>query len=305
MGIKQDYTASLNAIAARYGKMEDATIEKIWRLLDRTRAEINQRILSASESDLHNLRLQKDQINDLLVQFSERANTDLQRAIRAAYADGGQSVVDPLRKVGFEGAFFRPSRAQLNTLVDFSSSLISGITEPLRQNVDLQLQQIALGQTSPFAAMQSLTKKFGNHGVKQGKFVASGVSAKAEMDVRTELQRVFNISEHSQQQRTAEDVPGLMKAWIATADNRTRKGHLRAHRDYHSNPIPVAEKFKVYDISKSGAVKGHAFLMYPLDPNVPPQYTINCRCRTATIHPLVGAIGSSLDGRIAQMLEKK
>ena len=304
MGIKQDYTASLNAIAARYGKMEDATIEKIWRLLDRTRAEINQKILSASEYDLQGLRMQKAQINDLLVQFSEQANADLQAAIREAYKDGGESVVDPLRQVGFEGAFFRPSRSQLNTLVDYSSNLISGITDSIRQDVDFQIQQVALGQTSPFAAMQNLTQQFGDHDVKQGKFVASGVSAKAEADVRTELQRVFNLSEHAQQQRTAEDVPGLLKAWIATADNRTRKGHLRAHRDYHNNPIPVDEPFKVYDISPNGTVKGHAFLMYPLDPTAPPQYTINCRCRTATIHPLVGVIGSSLDGRIAQMLEK-
>ena len=304
MTAKQDYTAALNKIAARYGNMEDATIRKIWQLLDSTRAQINQQLITAEPFDAFRLQQQRQQIDGLLEIFAEQANAELQRSIRAAYNEGGESVTAPLQKVGFDGVFFRPSQSQLNTLVDFSADLISGITEPIRNDVNFQLQQLALGQTTPFAAMQKLTQRFGDHGVKQKRFVATGVSAKAEMDVRTELQRVFNLSNHAQQLRTQDDVPDLLKTWVATADSRTRKGHLRAHRDYHKNPIPVNEPFKVYDISPSGTVKGSALLMYPADPSAPPQYSINCRCRMATIHPLVGVIGSSLDGRIAQMLEK-
>jgi hypothetical protein len=63
---------------------------------------------------------------------------------------------------------------------------------------------------------------------------------------------------------------------------------------YKDNPIPIREYFQV----------GSARLLYPGDPNGPPGETINCRCRAVTHHPAIGRVGSSLDGRIAQMLEK-
>jgi uncharacterized protein with gpF-like domain len=133
--------------------------------------------------------------------------------------------------------------------------------------------------------------------------VASGVSAKAEMDVRTELQRVYNLSNHTQQQDLAQTLPGLLKTWIATGDRRTRASHLRAHLDYHTTPIPVEDFFELHTPGKPVAR-----LRFPADPLGPPYETINCRCRMATIIKEIGVIGSSLDGRIqaeANRREKK
>lgn len=302
---KEEYIASLNEITTRYGKMEDTTIRELFREMDTLRKQINQRIAD-SAGDPGLLQRQKVAIDALIADFESKYTSQLQTSTGAALTDGAQAVVQPLSKIGVQSALFTPSLAQLNTLNTFSAELIQGITGDLRKAVNFQVAQTALGQQTPFKAMQNVTAAFGQGKVdRQGNFVANGVTAKAERDIRTELQRIFNLSEHSQQLKTAETEPGLLKRWIATADNRTRPGHLEAHNRYRQNPIPIKEKYLVYDISDKGVKRGSALLAYPTDPSAPPQYTVNCRCSESTIHPLVGVIGSSLDGRIASQLKRR
>jgi len=113
------------------------------------------------------------------------------------------------------------------------------------------------------------------------------------------MQRAYNLSTLSQQLETAKYVPGLMKAWEAAADPRTRESHLRAHQEYHKNAVLVGKPFVLRD------EKGEAELMCPGDPNAPPRFTINCRCTMSTIYPDIGVIGSTLDGRIAAELARR
>lgn len=306
---KELYTAKLNELAARYGRMEDETTRAILRMLRETRAQINDQILQAgTPAGQFQLQALRANINRLIAEFEMRANAEVRSATADAYRFGGLSAVEPLQELGFSQAFYSPSKAQVNILQDFSTDLITGITVDLRRGVDRQVRMAALGQISPFKAMQAVTSEFGKQQVKQGKMVVSGVSAKAEMDVRTEMQRVFNLSNQSQMDDTATRIPGLLKRWIATADGRTRRGHLEAHAKYKNNPIPVTDKFIVRDwryTKKGGWRVVHTDeLMYPGDPSGSPGNTINCRCTMTTIVPEVGVIGSSLDGRIGQMMAR-
>jgi hypothetical protein len=189
--------------------------------------------------------------------------------------------------------------------LSYQATLVTGITAEIRGAIDVQVRNVALGLQSPNTAMTNLTDLFGRMGVQQGKMVTSGISAKAERVMRTELQTAFNVSNYAQQQANAERMPGLLKRWIATADTRTRPGHLRIHNETRANPIPVGDMYKVYNITPSGLVKGHAEMRYPLDPLAPGWARINCRCTQATIHPEIGVIGSSLDGRIAAEMKRR
>jgi len=196
----------------------------------------------------------------------------------------------------------------LNVLQGLSSDLITGITADMRKVVNQQIRQAALGQLSPFEAMKNVTAGFGRAQVKQGKMVTTGVSAKAEMDIRTEMQSAFNLANHSQQMETAKAIPGLLKRWIATADGRTRRGHLEVHRQTARQPIPADEPYTVrnwrYTKSRGWFVDGVTELDYPAQLGKPGWAVINCRCTEATIHPEVGVIGSSLDGRIGATLAR-
>lgn len=301
---KERYTKTLNEIAARYGRMEDATIKAIIGELRALKAQIAGNI-AGTDWDRARLDAQRREADRLISELEQRLKTQVDDATRAAFTAGGESAVNPLKALGLQGAFYAPSLSQLNTILDFNSTLITAITEPIRAGVDRQIYNIVLGQQTPAQAMQNITKLFGYENVTQNnRLVSTGISAKAEMDVRTELQRVYNLSNNAQQQDNAKRIPGLLKGWVATADNRTRLGHLRAHLDYSQNPIPVASKFKVYDITKSGRVRGSFEMMYPGDAAAPPEYSVSCRCRMKTIHPEIGVIGSTLDGRIARIVKQ-
>jgi hypothetical protein len=301
---KERYTRTLNEIAARYGRMEDATVRAIIGELRALKAQIAGNI-AGTDWDRARLDAQRREADRLISELEQRLKTQLDDATRAAFTDGGESAVKPLQALGLGGAFYAPSLSQLNTIIDFNSTLITAITEPIRAGVDRQIYNVVLGQQTPAQAMQNITKLFGYENVTQNnRRVSTGISAKAEMDVRTELQRVYNLSNNAQQQENAKRIPGLLKRWIATADNRTRRGHLRAHLDYSQNPIPVANKFKVYDITPAGITRGSFEMMYPADPAAPVQYSVNCRCRMATIHPEIGVIGSTLDGRVARIVKQ-
>jgi uncharacterized protein with gpF-like domain len=306
---RQLYVAKLNDIAQRYGNIEDATARAIVEELQDARRHIDDVVLRGPD-DMTQARLSdvRREVDAIVAEFERQATNDIRAAIEAAYRNGAQAVAQPLAAIGVPGSFARPSLAQLNALLDYSAELVTGITANMRQAVNQELRNAGLGVQSQFQAMQNLTKRFGDVQVEQGRRVASGISAKAETVVRTELQTVFNVAEHSQQLVTAQQVSGLLKRWIATSDSRTRKGHLDAHNRYRTDPIPVTEKFEVFNLNDDWQRTGspsRAMMMYPGDPSAPGWARINCRCRMATIHPAVGVIGGPLDGIIASMIGGK
>jgi len=310
---KQRYTNKLNELAKRYGKLEDQTAREIQAMLQETRRQIIASLSDASTTQAGQFALEqlKGNIERQIAEFEARANSTLNTSLATAFDVGGLYSVEPLQALGFQNVFLNPSRAQLNVLQGLSSDLITGITADMRKVVNQQVRQAALGQISPFEAMKNVTAGFGGASpkVEQGKLVTKGISAKAEMDIRTEMQSVFNLSNHSQQMETAKQIPGLLKRWIATADGRTRRGHLEIHRETARKPIPSAEPYNVrnwrFTKSRGWQLTGEtAKLDYPAQLGKPGWAVINCRCSEATIHPEIGVIGSSLDGRIGATLAR-
>lgn len=302
---KELYSQELNDIVRRYGRLEDGTVRQILALLEDTRKQIGALLTSAENYEGYRLQQLQAQIDNLIMQFEARANGVVRNAITGSFDAGAQAAVGPLQALKIAKAFVTPAPQLLNTLLTYQASLVTGITAEIRGAIDVQVRNVALGLQNPSTAMSNLTDLFGRMGVQQGKMVTSGISAKAEHVFRTELQTAFNVSNYAQQQANAERMPGLLKRWIATADTRTRPGHLRIHNETRANPIPVDEMYTVYNITPAGAVKGKAELRYPLDPLAPGWARINCRCTQATIHPEIGIIGSSLDGRIAAEMKRR
>jgi len=295
------YTAALNQSIARYGSMEDATLREITQLLKTTRAQIAEQMAQAGDGGPLRLRQLQGNIDALIIDFEQRATDVVQASQSDAYEFGAEGAVKPLLALGTPGvAYLKPSAATLNVLLDFSGDLITGITSDIRQAVNIQIRQAALGQITPIQAARTISAAFGGLSKINGKTVATGITAKAERVMRTELQRVYNLSNFSQMSASAEVVPGLLKRWIATVDGKTRESHLRIHNETRIMPIPFNQPYILRTPGKAAAA-----LMYPLDPSGPAHETINCRCTQATIHPAVGVIGSPLDGRIAAELKRR
>jgi len=297
--IKQQYIDELNQIASRYGMLEDTTIRRMLTMLKRLRSQIAGEMTAVETWDDFRRQQLERGIQRLIDGFERDLQGEIVSSVQQATEYGGQSVTGPMRAAGLGVGFFQPSRALVNTLVDFSARLVKDIADRTRRQIDQQIRLAALGQKGAAQAMADVTKTLGvdaRTGVwKARPDPVSGIAARAETIVRTEMQRAYNLSTYAQQQESAKRIPGLTKSWIATADARTRESHLRAHLRYKDNPIPIDEPFRV----------GGADLMYPGDPNGPPGETINCRCRSVTHHPAIGRVGSSLDGRIAATLQRR
>lgn len=286
---KQIYTAKLNEITARYLAREEAQVRQAVALLKELRQNIGVELtLSGSDFDTFKYKSLQANIERQLVALEGELVNGLQNSIEQVFLDGVEAVVEPLRAVGYDNAFFAPSRAQILTVSEFSADLIRGMTSEMLAKINAQLRQGALGVLSPFELMQNITKILG-----VGKQVVSGIALRAESIVRSELARIFNLANYTAQQDTLDAIPDLLKRWIATGDSRTRPAHLEAHIKYMENPIPAKEPF---------IVDGEE-LDYPGDPKGSPGNVIACRCRTQSIVPEIGVLASPLDARVKKQME--
>lgn len=93
---------------------------------------------------------------------------------------------------------------------------------------------------------------------------------RAERIVRTEVVRASNMASHLAA-REAGGAFGLTleKEWIAALDGRTRDSHAVAH----GQKVPIDALFSV----------GGYGALYPGDPSLPPEESVNCRCTQAYV----------------------
>lgn len=289
---KQLYRRKLDEINRRFERMENDTVRQMRDMLLQLRRDIGGE-LATTDFEAFRLRELTANIDRLVADFDGSLKAAMNGSIRQAYTDGALAVVEPLTAAGVSAGFFSPNQALLNTLLDFSADLITGVTSELIQKVTGQIRMASLGQTSVFDVMKEVTRILGVDAGKRQ--VVGGIAARAETIVRTETMRVFNLSNYSQMKVTAQQVPGVLKRWVATGDSRTRPSHLNAHIATMNNPIPVDQPFIV----------GGREMQYPLDPAGPAKETVNCRCRPQIIHPDIGLISVSLDARVENELERR
>lgn len=276
---KQEYAAALRDIASRFGNLEADTIRRSVALLAAMRDRLQLQLTGAEGFEAFRLQELSANVDQLIAQYEAQMIALSRQTLVTSSRLGALSVVEPLQAAGVAVGFFQPTPAQINVLLDFSADLIRGIGQQARQAINTEIRLAALGERSTTSAMQAINRRLGVD-------TSDGIAYQGERILRTEMGRVYNVANQSQQQVTAQTVPGLQKMWVATGDRRTRISHLLAHGQI----VAVNEPFRV------GSVR----MMYPLDPNAPAGEVINCRCRTVTIHPEIGPIGGPLDASVTR-----
>ena len=94
--VQQAYASELNAIAARYGKMEGDTVKRMLAMLRDLRNEIAAEITSAENFDLYRLGQLEQNVARLVDQFESRLSGETRDAFEQAYRGGGEFVATPL-----------------------------------------------------------------------------------------------------------------------------------------------------------------------------------------------------------------
>jgi hypothetical protein len=278
---RRAYARKLREIARSFDQLERATLQQSIQLLRDVRDRIAGQ-LTGTEFSQFRVAEQQQALDDIINAYDAQARALANGSTRQAFALGERSVVEPLQDANIGVAFFRPSEAQVNILSQFSADLISGEAAKFRSDINRIIRMNALGGNSALDAMKEITAKIGLPEKRSDP--TKGVAYEAERILRTETNRTYNLASFAQQEQLAQDIPGLQKQWMATADNRTRLTHLEAH----GKVVGVDEPFRL----------NGAELMYPGDPKGGPSETINCRCRSITVIPEIGPVATPLDEKI-------
>jgi uncharacterized protein with gpF-like domain len=105
-----------------------------------------------------------------------------------------------------------------------------------------------------------------------GRYRDRYLALRADTIARTETMRVLNEARQEAVDQVVEDTgiepSRVTRTWVATLDDRTRD----THAEMDGQIVGMDEPF----VSPSGAT-----LMYPGDPDAPPEEVINCRCVVA------------------------
>lgn len=300
---QRQYAKKLSEIMERFLRLEDEMIRKMVGALQDLRKGIGLDLLEVGELRAYYLEQLRDSIDRRVAQFEAQLGEMLGPTLDQFYTLGEQAVTEPLVAAGIVPGMRMQEQlttAQRQAVQNYSADLIQNISSPMRNQINTQLRLGVMGEKSPHEVMKAITKILGvkaqdlRWGLLMRPDVVTGVAARAEAILRTEMTRIYNLAHHNQQMATAQQMEGVRKRWMATGDARTRDSHLVAHVRYMKDPIPVDQPFQV----------GGAQLMYPGDPAGPPEETINCRCRSVTIHVEIGVVVTPMDQLVKQEREQ-
>lgn len=287
---KRAYQRKLQKLINQFDKLDATTTRYAISYLTSLRDGFRAQLAGGQLTEFGEFRLNEQiaafdaMIDDYWAKMRSLSNSSIQDS----YSLGERTVVEPAQEVGLQVSFFRPSDAQLQVIMNYTADLIGGITEEMRGRIHTAIRLNALGYAPMRKAMRDIEDILG---VPAGAKEKTGFAYRAERILRTETNRAYNVAIVAQQERLAEERPGLRKMWVATADKRTRISHLNAHRQIK----PIDQPFEV----------GFSKLKYPLDPTAPAEETINCRCRSVTLYPGIDLPETALDQKIEIEKERR
>ncbi len=200
-------------------------------------------------------------INDYAEDLKNKISSEWQGTMEDLISEMTKSyeknIGSKISKVGV--MTFGISPEQVLAISQLSAELVKNIPDLLRQEVTKQLQLSALSGDTIHDVAKKLT------GTMEGyPGVFKKVETRAKTIARTEIMRVQSNITWIQIQELAQKFPHIQKIWRHSHGLDFRPSHLALD----GTKIQWDEPFIIDGIP----------IMYPRDPNAPPDLTINCRC---------------------------
>lgn len=255
----------IESLLGQIDNLEASALQRSLELLGRARRDIAARLAEVpadSFTATHLLQLNEG-IRRTTAEMLERYRGDLDQTLEQAVALGAELGVTP----GILGAEisslpFVPRRL-VEVLQGYSATLVQGLSEFTRRRIDLSLNRVALGISTPHEAILEIA------GDLKKPSVFRSLLGRAEAIVRTEVNRAFSAATQARLSQVAAETPGLKKQWLTAGDARVRRTH-------------VAVGGVIVGANETFPVGGYAAL-YPRDPVLPARETVNCRCRVIPV----------------------
>lgn len=250
------------------------------------------------------------EVQAALTTLIEGASTDVAAILGEAFAVGSSVLPAALEAAGLGVSIGTGvSPALLTTLQAASADLLTEVFDDLASKIGRTVRQSIAGLDASSATIEKVAEVLRtSREVRRGLRRRIGIGFQAEAITRTEVGRAYSAAQHASALNAAEIIPGLRKRWITRA--RIRGGHLAVEAETKENPIPVAQRFRVSDLSRTGfsnfftgrsgagaqfvfrtestARRGIARsdrMLFPRDPSAGPGNVVNCTCLVIEIPP--------------------
>lgn len=272
---RRDYQKKMAALLKKSEKLDEKTVKAIQKASDEMRAAIHDRLKQFAVENPDTLSpIQRQQLRAEMTQavasFRAKATSILQDGLTDMQALGIDVGETAARAIGISiTAVQGISPTMAAVALEYGADLIRGISDATLSEINGLLTRGIIGEMSPYDAMKAVDAAMGI-----GK--ETGISAKAERIVRTELTRAYGMNSQAGfdgigGQLSEDEQKLLKKRWVsAKIPGRTRQEHW----DADGQEVPYDEPFEV----------GGEELMYPGDPNGSAGNTINCLCRVELIN---------------------
>jgi hypothetical protein len=205
-----------------------------------------------------------------------------------AWQNGRENFEDTMGTL--EGGFVKGLSGAEPELVQayLTTDRITAVTVEMQALIRQQVISGVYLERTPYEVMAQITNVLGIRDRADFRRIGTtGVSAKAERILRTELMTIQNAGAWQAMQQASRQFPDLTEVWMATGDKRTRFTHLAAHGQKKEKGFFTIGGFKA---------------RFPGDPTLPPQERINCRCTQFAYREEWGAIDDLL-GPLAGQIE--
>lgn len=234
--------------------------------LDRARRDIIARIAEGgTEFNIGVLRQIEGAVGSRIDQLEAELTAEIGRSLTRAFDLAVELNDVPLKAIAQPLASV--NREVVQVMAQYSASLVKGVSNALRGQINNALRLAALGGLSANDAIERIGRKLTDAGPFRG------VSARAEAIVRTEVLRIQSIASQARMKESREAAKRagyrMMKEWQASRDRWVRAGHSAANGQRRE----IDEPFEV----------GGELLMYPRDPAGSADNTIRCRCMSKPV----------------------
>jgi len=241
--------------------------DEILTILSRLHADIYELLINSGLYNQVDLNRLMSELDAMLLSRSLEINRFMAAAAISTWLRGVDVTEKSLSvmELGFIKGLSGLEKDMVNQFLTIDR--ISGVTAEMRAQIKSQVLSSVMLEKTPQQSMSYITNIIGirdRRGYRQ--IGTTGISAKAERIVRTELLTIISAGSWYIYNQAAQQFPDLQEIWIATGDGRTRLDHLAAHGQ----------------IKKAGElfVVGGEYARFPGDPSLSPKQRCNCRCRS-------------------------
>ena len=244
-------------------RLSEEGARNVVTLSNELRAEMTARLRRASPLDSRapfSVRIVPGisaELDETLAELERRFDDTINTQLSSSFDLGSRVTAGAFGEAGVSVAFPSISPELLTTISTRSLDVLRLLTTNLRDKITNELNNSAAGLQSASQATNKIERLLRTSRVVAGRRRRIGFGSQAEAIVRTETQRAYSVAQQAASEQIAETIPELKKRWVTSL--RERRGHREAEGRYAPGgsigPIPVKQRFEIFDFSRTGTTR--------------------------------------------------